>query len=386
MKKIIVILILTLLIPIVSAQAEEQLAGITPDSAFYGVDVFVDNARATLTPSPLGKAKVRLDIMGERMAEMEEMVSKNKTTEAKRAELQGQKQMQKFESSVEKIKKKDAPELNAYMQNYNVRLEERKRRMMNYGQPADYTDAIADAIRILEEVENVIVNIPEDLDPEATFKLSVICEEAGATTVEECKEMISSGALTATFRKVSREEMLADPHGCFSGSYANRETKWCCDDSDGTYSPEYVEKLMEGLEDYTGHILDYYYRTGTVEYKIINLETEEIEEGIETDSCNGNMLTEWFCPRVMDPITQNKRFSEEYDCPYGCYDGRCIDENEVLDEVEIPEEVPDEVEIPEEVPDEVEVTKLEGECTTDSDGGQDYFVKGTIVYTSNLFT
>jgi len=353
-KEGMILLVISILIissvSLVSAESneteiDEELAGITPDSAFYGLDVFVDNTRATLTPSSLGRAKIRLDIMEERMAEMEEMANKNKTAEANRAELEVQKQMQKFESSVEKIKKKDAPELNAYIQNYNARLEERKRRLVIQGEP-DYADAIAEAIKMLEEVENVIVNIPEDLDSESRFKLSVICEEAGATTVEECKELISSGALVATFRRIP-EGSPPDPHNC-SGSWRSfvKQTKWCCDDSDGTYSPEYVEDvIMQGHI----HMLDYYYRKGTVEYKIINLRTEEVEEGIETDSCDGDTLTEWFCPKVMDPITRNERFSDEYDCPLGCQNGACISE-------EGPEEIV--------------------ECT-DSDGGKDYFVKGT---------
>jgi len=106
MKKIITILILALLIPVAYAQNEEKSAGITPDSIFYKLDVFFDNVRAIFTPSSLGKAKVRLNIMQERMAEMEEMANKNKAEEAKKAELQVQKQMQKFDSSIRKVRKK----------------------------------------------------------------------------------------------------------------------------------------------------------------------------------------------------------------------------------------------------------------------------------------
>lgn len=341
---------------------EEQLeaaiseAGITPDNIFYGADVFLDDARATITPSALGKAKVRLDIIQERMAEMVVMANKNKTTEAKRAELEGQKQMEKFERSVEKIKKKDAPELNNYMQRYNARLEDWKLRMTNYGQP-DYIDAIADAIRMLETTENVIVNIPEDLDPESIFKISLLCEEAGATTVDECNELISSGALTARVGRIPEGHI--DPHNC-SGFWASRNTKWCCADSDGTYSSEWIERRER--ESMMTNILNYYYRKGTVEYKIINLETNEIEQGIETDSCDGNTLTEWFCPRVMDMITRNERFSVEYECPYRCEHGTCI--REIIEE-DILENIP-------------EIEGVDWECI-DSDGDQDYFVKGTVV-------
>ena len=342
------ILILLLLISPVSAQNEEsadlitETAGITPDNIFYGLDLFFDEVIAFLTPTPLGKAEVRLNIMQERMAEMEVMASMNKTAEAKTAELEVQKQIKNFESSVENIKKKDAPKLNDLIQTHAEKLEIWQQRLKNYDIP-DYADAIAEALVLLETTENVIVNIPEDLGPDSTFIISSMCKEAGATTVAECNEMISSGALTARVGILPANH--TDPHNC-SGFWASSGTKWCCGDSDRKYSPEYVENTISKY----GHVLDnYYYRKGTVEYKIINLGTEEVEEGIETDSCDGNMLTEWFCPRVMNPVTRNERYSEEYECPNGCANGACIGEDG-------PEEIV--------------------ECT-DSDGGKDYFTKGT---------
>jgi hypothetical protein len=264
-------------------------AGTTPESTFYGLDVFFDNARAILTPGSLGKAKIRLDIMGERMAEMDVMASENKTTEAKRAGSEGQKQMQKFADSARDIDYEDVPELNEYMKSYNARLETWKQRLMGYDQP-DYADAIAEALRILETSENVIASIPEEFNPEETF-------------------IISSGP--------PGSEPL-DPHNC-SGYYSDHKTKWCCEDSDGQYSSEYIEGIGGG------QILDYYHRKGTVEYKIINLKNGAVEEGIETDSCDGSTLTEWFCPRVKSKETLNQKYSEEYECPNGCQDGACVE-------------------------------------------------------------
>ncbi|MDI6737896.1 MAG: DUF5667 domain-containing protein [Nanoarchaeota archaeon] len=317
-EKTTAILILVLLIPVVSAQDEEQQAGITPDSIFYKLDVFFDNLKAALIPSTVGRATARLEIMGERAAEMDEMAEKNKAAEAKKAKLELQHQIQKFEGSVEKIKKKDAPELKKQIEAHAEKLEMWKQRLSNYDIP-DYADAMAEAIVLLETTENVIVTIPEDLDPDATFILSSMCKEAGATTTDECKEMISSGFLTAQIRAYGHGERPPDPHNC-SGFWASRKTKWCCKDSDGSYSQEWIEmRESEGMKG----ILNYYYRKGTVEYKIINLQTEEIEQGIETDSCDGNTLTEWFCPRVMNMITRNERYSEEHDCPLGCEDGAC---------------------------------------------------------------
>ncbi len=117
MKKSVIVLIILLVsiisISLASAESNDTeiidmpKAGTTPDSVFYGLDVFFDNARATLAPRKLTKSKIRLDIIEERAAEMEEMASKNKTAEAERAELELQKQTQKFERSVEKVKKKE---------------------------------------------------------------------------------------------------------------------------------------------------------------------------------------------------------------------------------------------------------------------------------------
>ena len=300
----------------VSAQDEESQpnmprAGITPDSIFYGFDVFFDNVRVALTFRQVNKAKLRLKIMEERMAEMEQMANENQAEEAQKAEAQVQKQMQKFNGAVEKVKTKDAPELQEHIQNYNARLEERKQRLVDWGEP-DYAEAIAEAIEMLEELENAIISLPDDSDPESTFKISSLCEAEGATTVEECEEMVAGGLLIIQHGVASEIEGWnttdQDPHNC-SEFWSNNETKWCCYNSFGNmYSPN----------------IEHLYRKGTVEYKIINLETEEIEEGIETDSCEGNTLTEWFCPRVLDMNTRNERYSEEYECPNSCEDGACI--------------------------------------------------------------
>jgi len=400
-------------------------AGITPDSALYGMDVFVDNVRATLTPSSLGKAKVRLDIMGERMAEMEQMAKKNKAEEAKKAGLQAQKQMRKFEGSVEKIKKikkKDAEELKEHMQRNAKILEILKQRLIDYD--SDWADAILDALEIMKTSEHMIANIPEDFDLKPSFefspgtstfesmiaqciesgetqeeceKIEDFCKELRATTAKDCVAMLSSGFLTPTFRTYGPGERPPDPHNCsgFHSSYITQK-KYCCEDTDEDHSTEHREKTDD-------RSLDYYYIKGTVDYKVINLRTDEIEHEIFTDSCDGNTLTEWECAQ------RDRMLSEEYDCPYGCQDGACItcnsdsicDENEdcscsdcegkrngckgfnsvcrngecVYKEVVIggvPEEHP-------EPPGEMQVAEeeFEGECI-DSDGGMDYSTKGII--------
>ncbi len=353
-------------------------AGITPDSAFYVVDVFLDDVRATMTLNSLDEAKIRLDIMQERMVEMEEMANENKEEEAKKAEVEVEKQIQKVDSSIKKIKKikeKDALELKEQMQRNAEKLETLKQILIDYD--SDWSDAMVDALEVMKISENIIETIPKDFELKPTFvfrpgtstfesmiaqciesgespeeceKIEDFCKEFKATTAEECVEMLSSGFLTPTIRAIPYgEERPPDPHGC-SGFYSSylEQTKWCCDDSDGGYSPEYIEHILN-LHPDSRPMDNYYYRKGIVEYKIINLKTGEVEEGIERDSCNGNTVTEWICPLVKSRETRNERYSEEYECPLGCEDGACI-KDEILEEVhKVPEieDVPEETEAPE---------------------------------------
>ncbi len=58
---------------------------------------------------------------------------------------------------------------------------------------------------------------------------------------------------------------------------------------------------------------------GTVECEVIDTtDGTLISHEINTDSCDGDRLTEWMCG------SRNEASSEEYDCPQGCEDGACI--------------------------------------------------------------
>ena len=157
MKKIMLILILVLLIPAVSAQDEEPKAGITPDSILYKLDVFFDNTKVFFTPSSLDKAKIRLKIIQERVAEINLMVQKNKTSEVKRAELEGQKQIEKFKSLIKNkdIGIKDIDELNKSIQNHNTQLKIWKQELQN-NQNQEYNVLMSNMIGALEGSANEI--------------------------------------------------------------------------------------------------------------------------------------------------------------------------------------------------------------------------------------
>ena len=226
------------------------------------------------------------------MAEMEQMAENNKAEEAQRAELEGQKQMQKFEGAIEKVKKKDAPKLQEHIQTHTERLEIWKQRLESYD-IADYADAIAEAIALLETTENVIINIPEDLDDDATFMITAMCKEAGATTIAECNELIARGALTAV--------ITSGPESYVPGEIPSREEfEGECTDSDGGQN---------------------YFVMGTTIGRNLNNFTIS-----QTDICiDDSTLAEFLCGENNLMLRENNLvLRETYTCPNGCQDGACI--------------------------------------------------------------
>lgn len=70
----------------VAAQASAQAnAGVTPDSALYGLEIALENARTALTFNADAKAKANIDQADERLAEIEAMIEANNSAAAQRA-------------------------------------------------------------------------------------------------------------------------------------------------------------------------------------------------------------------------------------------------------------------------------------------------------------
>lgn len=86
--KITSIIMMILIVPTVLAQSNiENVAGITPDNAFYGLDKWWDNMRINFA-SGLNKEKIKLEVAEERLAEYKIMIDKNKPNEAVLAEVE----------------------------------------------------------------------------------------------------------------------------------------------------------------------------------------------------------------------------------------------------------------------------------------------------------
>jgi len=365
MKKVIVFLFLPLLVPAVSAQNVEQPTGMMPDNMFYGLDLFFDEVAVFFTFNTADKVEARLNIMQERMAEMEAMASKNKIAEMKRAESEGQKQIGLVGNLVRQVNPAEAPRLNESLQVNANKLKNTRQRLMNIKKGMiededvnisdnDIDESIENLMEMIETSENVIVHIGESWQDTFALQTSPEREIDWESMTDEEKETMQ--------RQLDEEARIRDEEQkekfgfvCNGGRGASAggnivtgertSAEWCCYDSDDDY------KQNER----------YYYIKGELQYKVINTlegagEGTVQEHETRTDSCEGNILTEWKC-RGTDHWT-----SEEFDCPNGCEDGACIDKEGLISGVKEHSEG--------------EEGYLE-DCT-DSDGGSNYFVKGVL--------
>lgn len=99
-------------------------AGINPDSALYGLDVALDNIRHLLAANTDAKAKVGLEIAEERLAEVREMIQKNKLKEAKRANHEHEKAMARVKADIAKHKgKSDRDEIKINEKKNEIKIK-----------------------------------------------------------------------------------------------------------------------------------------------------------------------------------------------------------------------------------------------------------------------
>jgi len=106
MKQTILIGLLALILcmPVALAQEGElPSAGITPSSKLYFIDVAIDKIRVALTRDPLEKAKLRIKIAEERLAEAEVESSKGNDYESRVAMAEHQEEMLGIEKEKEKM-------------------------------------------------------------------------------------------------------------------------------------------------------------------------------------------------------------------------------------------------------------------------------------------
>ena len=87
-------------IPIVEPEVS---AGVTPDSVFYFIDKWLDNQKVLRATSAVEKARLRIEIAEERVAEMRTMLILGKTAEAKEAQEDEENHIEAMEDDMDEV-------------------------------------------------------------------------------------------------------------------------------------------------------------------------------------------------------------------------------------------------------------------------------------------
>ena len=123
-QKILTTILMLLLVPLALALEPEVEAGITPDSSFYGLDIFFDNLRVAFTTNVAEKARVRLEIAQERVAEMKQMAQENKLQSQEKARVQERLQIQEVENLVEEMVNGEKVDIQQRLQKHIIILKD----------------------------------------------------------------------------------------------------------------------------------------------------------------------------------------------------------------------------------------------------------------------
>lgn len=152
MKKTISYLIALLILPIALAQEieSEVNAGITPDSPFYGFDVWFDNIRANFATKTIDKARIRLEIAEERLSEMKITANQNKLIAMEKARIEEQNQITDLGNLQENLTEDEKVDVQQMLQKHVMVLESLLERVPEQAQKGIKT-ALENSQRVFEK-------------------------------------------------------------------------------------------------------------------------------------------------------------------------------------------------------------------------------------------
>lgn len=264
MKRIVVILLTILILPIVNAQQTTQPAedaGVTPDSFLWGLDKALDNLNLFLTFDKGEKAKQGLEIARERLLEVREMVEENKLEAAEKAKDEHGNLLNKVIESVKVLEKDNS------------------------------TEQIEDEIEIEKELKE-----HEDDVEEVNTELKIKIKIEGAIT-EEQKALINSLL-----------DSLKDQTGEVKIEIKNKKDKTKIKLKQETgKSEEEIENEVEDLEEEIG------LEEIEVKVEIIGNKTQvKIENEFSTDAVDKNAIVDEIIKKfALDKETVNRMLKTE---------------------------------------------------------------------------
>lgn len=150
MKKIMILFVCFLLIMSVSSVlADEDIdstdAGVTPDSAMYGLDKAMDSLSLALTFGNANKAEKGIKIAQERLMEAQEMADKDKPEHVEKAREEHQKVIEKAEKELDKLKEGDNADKSKEALEKVAKIQEKIE--SHYQKVSEVKDAILERMR-----------------------------------------------------------------------------------------------------------------------------------------------------------------------------------------------------------------------------------------------
>src|SRR3989338_4686963 len=101
--KIIFVMFLFLLIIVTPSRAQDENAGVTPDSPLWGLDIAIERLELFLAGGDTEKVKVGLKHANERLLEVNIMIEKNKLDDAEEAKVKHEEKLREVKEKIKKI-------------------------------------------------------------------------------------------------------------------------------------------------------------------------------------------------------------------------------------------------------------------------------------------
>lgn len=152
--------LILIVLPVAIAQSTiilepEVDAGITPESIFYQIDVWLDEQKIFRTQTDPEKARLRLEIAEERVAELKLMIQKSKAKESERAKEEQEKQIRELEILEKKLTEEQKIKIQERLQKHILVLTRVKERAPEQAQKG-LERAIENANKTFERIQELI--------------------------------------------------------------------------------------------------------------------------------------------------------------------------------------------------------------------------------------
>mgnify|MGYP001577225911 CR=1 FL=1 len=243
MKTLILILMILILMPVIFAQTEDQavqqIAGISPDSFFYFLDISFDNLGVSFA-SGITREKIRLRIADERLAEYKVMINKNNINAAEIAEQNRKNEIDSLELESETLNDNEKKDVQEMLQKHIIVLEKIKEKVPEQAKKG-IENAIISSSKVFDNIQEKISEEKREtqdtirqniIETEKTVKIFIPetetsrlqCQNAGGEW-----RLFNEGCVDSCIDKSKISCTMAITEGCDCGPVKCYENLKCID-------------------------------------------------------------------------------------------------------------------------------------------------------------